>query len=146
MHRVIRGMHAMINHRGGVLTMRLQPPELGDLRIRMIVHGQRVTAQIDADTVRAQSLLKNNLGMLQRALEQQGMVVERLTVHLAQSGHTGEPTERHHEHETDRHERPDAGEGESRGRRDEREHRREEAGHDSRFGFNHKPPRRPDEA
>lgn len=143
MHRVIRGMHAMINHRGGVLTMHLQPPELGDLRIRMIVHGQRVTAQIDAETVQAQSLLKNNLGMLQRALEQQGMVVERLTVHLAQSGHTGESSERHDE--TDRHERPDAGKGESRGRRDEREHRHEEAGRDSRFGFNHQPPRRPDE-
>ncbi|MGI9012755.1 MAG: flagellar hook-length control protein FliK [Phycisphaerales bacterium] len=81
--QVIRGMQAMLNHHGGSLILRLDPPELGQVRVQLAVHNSNVSVNIQAATQQAHALLREHLPMLTQSLEQHGLSVERLNVHLA---------------------------------------------------------------
>ncbi len=81
--RIVRGLSAMVNQRGGVMNMRLDPPDLGALRVQMTIARGVVTAEFQATTQQAQALLERGLTGLRAALESQGLTVERLTVQLA---------------------------------------------------------------
>ena len=117
--RILRGLSATLNQRGGVLTMRLEPPALGQIRIQMTITQGTVSAEFQTATPQAQALLERSLAVLRSALQGHGLTVERLTVHTAQQVNTQatrqDPTEQQTQQE--RH-HADAGKGESRGRRD----------------------------
>jgi flagellar hook-length control protein FliK len=118
--RIVRGLAAMINQRGGAMTMRLDPPELGELRVHMTLARGVVSAEFQAGTQQAQALLDKSLNMLRSALENQGLTVDRLTVHAAPS--SGQPSTRDDSSTNSQNQSPryshDAAGGESRGRRD----------------------------
>ncbi len=119
--RFVRAMHAMLNHRGGVMTMRLDPPELGSVRVHMSVHQGTVTASMDVTTADAFTALRENLGTLRASLEGQGLSIERLSVHIAPQ--TSNPDSARSDddprnpHRSAHHDPP---QGESRGRFDDR--------------------------
>jgi flagellar hook-length control protein FliK len=117
--RVVRGLSAMIGQRGGVLNMRLQPPELGQLRVQMTIARGVVTAQFQPATAEVQAILDRSLATLRTALESHGLAVERLSVHSAQpaGGTTARDAAEEQAHQQQRH-HADAGEGRSRGRGD----------------------------
>ncbi len=117
--RILRGLSATLNQRGGVLTMRLEPPELGQLRIQMTITQGTVSAEFQTATPQAQALLERSLAVLRSALQGHGLTVERLTVHTAQQVNAQATRQDATEQQTqqDRH-HADAGKGESRGRRD----------------------------
>ncbi len=117
--RILRGLSATLNQRGGVLTMRLEPPELGQLRIQMTITQGVVSAEFQAATPQAQALLERSLAVLRAALQGHGLTVERLTVHTAQQVNAQATRQDPPEQQTqqERH-HADAGKGESRGRRD----------------------------
>jgi flagellar hook-length control protein FliK len=79
--QVSRGMSAMMSQRGGAMSMRLTPPELGELRVQMTLSRGVVTAEFQASTAHAHSLLERGMNTLRAALESQGLTVDRLTVH-----------------------------------------------------------------
>ncbi len=114
---LVRGFNAMVNHSGGVMTMRLEPPELGQVRVQMTIAQGTVTAHFQPATAEAQAILERTLPALRAALEAHGLAAERLTVQSApqpapsarEQAHDQPGQERHHQ---------DAGGGESRGRRD----------------------------
>ena len=81
--RIVRGLSAMVNQRGGVMNMRLDPPDLGALRVQMTIARGVVTAEFQVTTQQAQALLERGLTGLRAALESQGLTVERLSVQLA---------------------------------------------------------------
>ncbi|MHC5113482.1 MAG: flagellar hook-length control protein FliK [Planctomycetota bacterium] len=81
--RVMRGLATMVNQRGGAMSMRLSPPELGALRVQMTITQGTVSAQFTAATEQAQSLLSRNLASLRSSLESHGLNVERLGVQMA---------------------------------------------------------------
>ncbi|MFM7052204.1 MAG: flagellar hook-length control protein FliK [Planctomycetota bacterium] len=129
-----KGVEVLANQRGGAITMRLEPPALGQLRIQMQVSQGAVVADFTAATPEARVLLEMNLGMLRERLESQGLSVERLSVHGPSRGHeagavptAGSTGDARHDG-TDARDRGDRGErtgtrqdaagGESRGRRD----------------------------
>jgi flagellar hook-length control protein FliK len=120
--RVIRGLTAMINQRGGTMTMRLDPPDLGQLRVQMTIARGTVSASFVAQTQQARALLEKNMAALRTALESHGLTVDRLNVQSSQSssqqGHlmNDDSTQRQQDQQ-----RQDAAGGESRGRRDERD-------------------------
>ncbi|MCZ6543269.1 MAG: flagellar hook-length control protein FliK [Planctomycetota bacterium] len=117
---VMRGLSAMLNQRGGVMTMRLQPPQLGDLRVQMTIARGVVTAQFHAATPQAHALLEQSLVVLRSALEANGLTVERLTVHPMQTTNAQATRQEaaDEQSQSSRH-HSDAGEGRSRGRRDD---------------------------
>ena len=126
-----KGASILANQRGGSITMRLEPPALGQLRIELrIAHGA-VHADFTAATAEARVLLEANLGMLRERLESQGLSVDRITVHggnraestvaqASQAGNDGraDAETRDRGGERSSHTRHDAADGESRGRRD----------------------------
>ncbi|MHC4446437.1 MAG: flagellar hook-length control protein FliK [Planctomycetota bacterium] len=81
--RIVRGLSALVNQRGGVMHMRLDPPDLGALRVQMTIARGAVAAEFQPTTVLAHSLLEQGLGVLRSALESHGLVVDRLTVQAA---------------------------------------------------------------
>jgi flagellar hook-length control protein FliK len=118
--QVVRGLSAMVNQRGGTMNLRLDPPDLGQLRIQMTVTRGVVTAEFHPTTPQAHDLLERNLAALRSTLEGQGLTVERLNVHVAapsgqqqlmrDDSNANTPNQQRHNH--------DAAGGESRGRRD----------------------------
>ena len=78
--QVIRGLRGVVNQRGGSLTIRLQPPDLGALRIDVQMTGSVVRVAFDAATDAAREMLSRQMGTLRQALESQGLSVERLQV------------------------------------------------------------------
>jgi len=75
-----RGLQALLQQRGGELIMRLSPPELGVLEIRMRWEAGRIEVLFRASTAQARGLLDGNLGMLRQSLERHGVGVGRLVV------------------------------------------------------------------
>ncbi len=119
--RIVRGLTAMINQRGGVMNMRLQPPELGDLRVQMSIAQGTVAAQFTVTSSQAEMLLNRNLAALRSALEGHGLRVERLAVQTtATEPSSSARNDGAADRETDAREdtRHDAGGRESRGRQE----------------------------
>ena len=118
--QVVRGLFTMVNQRGGTMNLRLDPPDLGQLRIQMTVARGMVTADFHPTTPQAHELLERNLAALRSTLEGQGLTVERLNVHGAipsgQPQMTRDDTNANHSNQHRQHH--DAAGGESRGRRD----------------------------
>jgi flagellar hook-length control protein FliK len=81
-----RGLGAVLNQKGGSLTMKLTPPTLGDVRILMTLNAGRVSVEMEAGGARAHELLNANLPALRATLEGRGLTVERIGVHLSTSG------------------------------------------------------------
>lgn len=118
--RIVRGLTAMINQRGGSMTMRLDPPELGSLRVQMTIARGVVTAQFTASTAQAHALLEKNMATLRAALESQGLTVDRLNVQSAPASSSQEQAMNEQGQDKTQHQH-DAGDGQSRGRRDEQQ-------------------------
>ena len=110
----------MLAQRGGAMTMRLEPPGLGQLRVEMTVVRGTVTVQFQPMTAEAQALLDRSIATLRSSLESQGLTVERLTVHPAPPSHPARETadDQSQQQHASRH-HADAGDGRSRGRGDE---------------------------
>ncbi len=124
---VARGLDALSQQKGGTLLMRLDPPSLGQVKLEMTMSAGRVAVLMTAAADTAQSLLRNNLGMLRQALEDRGLAVERLTVEtVARPTESGSGTRSENRGDgqdarsgQDAEGRQDAGQGRSRGRRED---------------------------
>lgn len=142
-----KGMELLASQRGGSITMRLEPPALGQLRIQLQVSQGAVVADFTAVTAEARMLLEANLGMLRERLESQGLSVERLTVHGGRGTDTAVAPQSSQQGDarqdgTDARDRGDRGagqgrqdaaDGESRGRRDGEPRREERDGAGARM-------------
>ena len=71
------------------MMMRLDPPSLGELAVRMTVVDGSVRADLNAGTDAAKLLLEQNIEMLKTSLESRGLKVDRL--HVSGPGASGEP-------------------------------------------------------
>ena len=133
-----RGLDTLARQRGGTLTMRLDPPSLGHLKLEMKMDGARVTVLMTAASDSARSLLRNNMGSLRQALEDRGFAVDRIAVETAGKSTEGAGNSRSEgrgdgngaREGQDASSRQDAGDGRSRGRRDEASGRRAGRGDD----------------
>ena len=110
----------MVNQRGGVMTMRLQPPELGQLRVQMSINQGTVVAQFTATTEHAQMLLDRNMAVLRTALQNHGLTVEKLAVQFAPLDQGSASRHAGGEQNDSQQNQHDAGDGRSRGREDGR--------------------------
>jgi flagellar hook-length control protein FliK len=79
--RVTRAFH-FAQERGGTLQLRLNPPELGALRLELTVREGVLNASLEAETPAARQLLLDNLPTLRERLADQNVRVERFDVDL----------------------------------------------------------------
>ncbi len=134
--QALRGARMLVGRNGGSLTMRLQPGDLGELRVRMEIRGGRVTADFQTTSEVARERLEQGLEVLRRGLEERGLQVERLTVRAAETetarpnaesgrgGRDADTSSRGGDASGSEGRRDDAADGESRGRREDAPSRR----------------------
>ncbi len=79
-----RGLTVAARQGGGTVTLRLQPPELGVLRVQMEMAQGTVRASFTTQHENVGSLLTQQMTQLRHALESQGLTVERLEVQVQQ--------------------------------------------------------------
>ena len=119
-----RALGALASQRGGTLTMRLDPPNLGQITLKMSVVDSTVRTEIMAQNKVTRQLLDRSIDTLRMTLESRGLQVDRLAV-TSPSEHaetSGAKAESHHQQSdgadgSDDGKRDAAG-SESRGRRD----------------------------
>lgn len=87
--RLARGLASAVNQKGGAVTLRLTPPEMGTVRIQMQLSGTTLAASFHAETASAHQMLSQQLGQLRTSLETQGLHVERLSVQPMQPTQQG---------------------------------------------------------
>jgi flagellar hook-length control protein FliK len=68
--------------RGGTVTLRRHPPELGALRVELRVTDGVLSARLEAETPAARTILLENVQVLHDRLAEQGMRIERFDVDL----------------------------------------------------------------
>ena len=78
--RVAQGLRGAMNLKGGSITIRLNPQELGFVRIEMEIQGGTVRAELQSENASVRDLLTHQLGRLRETLAGRGLVVERLEV------------------------------------------------------------------
>ncbi len=78
--RVARALQNAIQHKGGTVTLRMSPPELGMVRVDVTVKAGVVSVQFRADHESIQNLMNRELSQLRQALQRQGLTVDRLEV------------------------------------------------------------------
>jgi len=82
--RVVRMVNQQMVHRaadgGGTLRLRLDPPELGRVKLEVTVEQQHVRAQAVVESGQVRQVLMEHLPDLKQQLAQQGMQLERFDV------------------------------------------------------------------
>ena len=72
--------------RGGEIKLRLSPPELGTLQIKLTLSEGALTATLETETASARNLLLDNLPALRDRLAEQQIRVEKFDVDVRQEG------------------------------------------------------------
>jgi len=72
--------------RGGEIKLRLSPPELGTLQIKLSLSEGALTATLETETASARNLLLDNLPALRDRLAEQQIRVEKFDVDVRQQG------------------------------------------------------------
>ncbi len=62
------------------MVLRMQPAELGSLKIELMVEGDRVRANLQAQSMQVQEVLERNLPQLRNALAEQGLKIDQFQV------------------------------------------------------------------
>ena len=78
-----RSLAQVLRQRGGTLSLKLDPAELGSVKVSLSLSQGRVEGTIEASSERARGLLHEHLDTLKGSLEQRGITVDRLEVRLA---------------------------------------------------------------
>ncbi|XAL99033.1 flagellar hook-length control protein FliK [Phycisphaeraceae bacterium D3-23] len=112
--RLTRGLASAVNQRGGAVTLRLTPPDMGTVRIQMQLTGAILSASLHTETASAHQLLTQQLGQLRTSLESQGLTVERLHVQPMQPAQQSGASDQNNEGDQQR----QHNEGRSRGRQE----------------------------
>jgi flagellar hook-length control protein FliK len=87
--RVARAFHTA-QERGGTLQLRLSPPELGAMRIELLVKDGVLTASLETETPAARRVLLDNLPSLRDRLAEQNIRIEKFDVDVRRDGSGGQ--------------------------------------------------------
>ena len=84
-----RGLAQVLRQKGGTLNLKLDPVDLGTVKVSLKMAQGRVEGSIEASSERARGLLHEHLDTLKSSLEQRGITVDRLDVRLAGAAESG---------------------------------------------------------
>ncbi len=79
------------DQRGGIVHLRLSPPELGAMKIELNVQQGGLTATLETETVAAKNVLLDNLPALRERLAAQDIRVDKFEVDVRQHDSNGQP-------------------------------------------------------
>jgi flagellar hook-length control protein FliK len=76
--------------RGGLVQLRLSPPELGSLRLELAMQNGVMTASVETETPAARQVLLDHLPALRERLAEQNIRIERFDVDVRQENSGGQ--------------------------------------------------------
>ncbi len=82
--QVVTQISGSVNGESGRMVLRLQPAELGSLKLELKIEGDRVQAHLHAQTHQVQDVLERNLPQLRSALAEQGLKIDQFLVNVDQ--------------------------------------------------------------
>src|SRR5206468_12515124 len=86
----IVGQVANVRHEGRQsMSLRLDPPELGAVRIDAVLDGRHVSLEIRTEHAEARAMVDGSLPAIRQALEDRGFVADQLSVQLGMDTATG---------------------------------------------------------
>jgi flagellar hook-length control protein FliK len=94
LQRVSRAFRSA-EERGGEVQIRLSPPELGSMKLELSLSSGVLTAKLEVESQRAQTILLDSLGSLRERLADQGIRVEKFDVSLQQRDSSGQQPQQH---------------------------------------------------
>ena len=80
--QVVTQLSGSISGESGRMVLRLQPVELGSLRLELTIEGDKVRANLHAQTQQVQEVLERNLPQLRSALAEQGLKIDQFQVNI----------------------------------------------------------------
>ncbi len=78
--QVVTHVSGSFNGASGRMVLRLQPAELGALKLELLVEGDRIRANLQAQNQQVQEVLERNLPQLRSALAEQGLKIDQFNV------------------------------------------------------------------
>ncbi len=78
--QIVLGLHGKIDARNGKAEIRLDPPNLGTVRVSVNLDHGTLTAQFQSSSDVVRELLKSNMEKLKTVLQSQGITVDKLAV------------------------------------------------------------------
>ncbi len=78
--QIVLGLRGKIDAHNGKAEIRLDPPNLGTVRISVNLEHGNLTAQFQSSSDAVRDLLKSNMEKLKTVLESQGVTVDKLAV------------------------------------------------------------------
>lgn len=83
--QIVRWVRTRSDQRHSVTTLRLDPPELGKLTLRLELQGDALRLEVEAATPAARRLLSERADVLRHSLEAAGIRLERVDVRLQET-------------------------------------------------------------
>lgn len=83
--RILRMVRTRLGKDRSVATLRLDPPELGTVRLRMDLRHEQLSLQIETQSGRARRLLGDQLDALRRGLQAAGIQLERVELRVLEA-------------------------------------------------------------
>jgi len=80
--QVVTHISGSFNGESGRMVLRLQPAELGSLKLEMKIEGDRIQANFHAQNQQVQEVLERNLPQLRSALAEQGLKIDQFQVNI----------------------------------------------------------------
>ena len=88
--QVVSHLSGSVNGESGRMVLRLQPAELGSLKLDLAIEGDKISANIHAQSQQVREVLERHLPQLRNALAEQGLKVEQFQVSVEQGGQQGQ--------------------------------------------------------
>ncbi len=88
--QVVTQVSGSANGESGRMVLRLQPAELGSLKLEIMIEGDRVRANFQAQSQQVQEVLERNLPQLRSALAEQGLKIDQFQVNIDQRQQGGQ--------------------------------------------------------
>jgi flagellar hook-length control protein FliK len=92
--KIVSGVQSQLLPHGGAMQIRLDPPELGALKVMVEMRDGVMSATFQTSNEQATQLLSHSLNQLKHVLESQGVTVERLQVQQAPKSEQSSSDER----------------------------------------------------
>ncbi len=80
--QVVTHLSGSVNGESGRMVLRLNPAELGSLKLDVVVEGDEVRANIHAQNQQVQEVIERHLPQLRNALAEQGLKIEQFQVDI----------------------------------------------------------------
>jgi flagellar hook-length control protein FliK len=100
--KIVSGVQSQLLPHGGAMQIRLDPPELGALKVMVEMRDGVMNATFQTSNEQATQLLSHSLNQLKHVLESQGVTVERLQVQQAPKSEQSSSDERQQQQQQQR--------------------------------------------